>query len=383
MSVIYFDNSATTKPHAEVVSEVSACMENLYGNPSSAHGLGLMAEKKLKTAREQVAGLIHAAPGEIYFTSGGSEANNMAIHGLLKKGDHYITTVIEHPSVLQLNESLCQKGVEVTTLEVDSSGLVSLSELENSIRSNTRLVSVMWVNNEIGVIEPIQKIIETVRSRSTRAKVHVDGVQALGKLVIDVKKLGVDLLSLSAHKIHGPKGVGALYIKKGITLSPLILGGGQENGLRSGTENVPGICGFGIAAGIAGTSLSDNSQSARHVKHHFVERLKELEGIRINSPEDDHHLPNILSVSFDGIRGEVLLHALEDYQIYASTGSACSSKQNAGSHKNYVLPAIGLAPREIEGTLRFSFCGTNATDEVDCAIEALKKILPTLRRMSK
>lgn len=379
--MIYFDNSATTKPHREVISEVMDCMENIYGNPSSAHGLGLLAEKKLKTAREQVGKLINAMPQEIIFTSGGSEANNTAIKGCLRSGDHYITTEIEHPSVLNLNEILKRNGIEVTILKVDSNGLINLNELKTSIKDNTRLVSIMYVNNEIGVIEPIKEIVEIIRTASSRIKIHVDGVQALGKLMIDVKTINIDLLSMSAHKIHGPKGVGALYIKKGTDLKPLIDGGGQENGLRSGTENVPAIAGFGLAAAIAKSNLVENNNKIETLKNYFIERLSEIEGVNINSPMDSYHVANILNISFGDVRGEVLLHALEDYKIYVSTGSACSSK--GGGHKNYVLPAIGLADNMINGTLRFSFSCYNNIGEVDITIDALKKILPFLRRLKK
>lgn len=379
--MVYFDNSATTKPRSQVVHEVTECMEKYYANPSSAHRLGMEAEKKLRTARERLARLIGAKPGEIVFTSGGSEANNMAILGVIDKGDHIITSRIEHPSVLKLFEKLEKEGFEVTYLDVDGSGTINLGQLGEAIKDNTRLVSVMYVNNEIGTIQPISRIVRLVREKNRKTKVHVDAVQALGKLPVDVKKLDVDLLSLSAHKIHGPKGVGALYIKNSFNLKPLLIGGGQEADLRSGTENLPGISGFGVAADLAGENMEAKLAHIKALKQYFIVRLQEVDGILINSPSDEAHIDAILNVSFEGVKGEVLLRALEDYEIYVSTGSACSAKKAA--HRNYVLPAIGLKERHIESAIRFSFSYLNRMDEVDAAMDAIKKILPVLRRIKK
>ncbi len=379
--MIYFDNSATTKPRSQVVHEVTECMEKCFGNPSSAHRLGMDAEKKLKMARERVARLINAKPGELVFTSGGSEANNMAILGAIDKGQHLITSRIEHPSVLRLFEKLEKDGFPVTYLDVDRSGLVNLEQLAAAIQENTRLVSVMHVNNEIGTIQPVPKIIQLVREKNRKAKVHVDGVQALGKVAVDVKKLDVDLMSLSAHKIHGPKGVGALYVKNGFNLKPLMIGGGQEADLRSGTENLPGISGFGVAAELLGEDLEAKLAHVKALKLYFITMLQALDGVLINSPADDVHADAILNVSFEDVKGEVLLRALEDYEIYVSTGSACSARKAA--HRNYVLPAIGLKERHIEGAIRFSFSHLNKLDEVEKAMAALYKILPVLRRVKK
>jgi len=378
--MIYFDNSATTKPYKEVVDEVVDCLTNSFGNPSSAHRLGIDAEKKLNTARERVAKLLNAEPYEIYFTSGGTEANNTVLKGLLKKGDHVITSSIEHKSVKEALKQLEEEGVEVTYLKVDRDGIVDLKELESSIKDNTRLVTVMYVNNEIGSIQPVEDIVRIVRGKSKKAKIHFDAVQAFGKIKIDVKKLDVDFLSLSAHKIHGPKGVGALFVRKDLKLKSLLTGGGQERDLRSGTENVPGISGFGVAAYIAYNNFEENMKKVKDIKKYFIERLSEIKDIRINSPQDDKHIDNILSVSFLGVRGEVLLHALEDYEIYVSTGSACSAKRVG---QNYVLPAIGLNQREVEGTIRFSFSHMNELEEVDKTIDALKSLLKILRRVKK
>lgn len=376
--LVYFDNSSTTMPYREVIDEVTECMERYFGNPSSAHRLGIEAERKIKTARERVAKLIGAIPQEIIFTSGGSEGNNTAVKGLISKGDHIISSKIEHPSILQTLEALEEEGYEVTYLNVDNRGLINIQDLKSSIKDNTRLITIMHVNNEIGSIEPVNDIIKTVRGINKKTKVHIDAVQSLGKIKIDVKKLDVDLMSLSSHKIHGPKGVGALYIKKGLILKSLITGGGQEMNVRSGTENLPGISGFGIAAEIIGAKLESERDNIFNLKKHFIERLYEIDKISINSPQDEFHIDNILNVSFENIRGEVLLHALEDYNIYVSTGSACSAKKS--NHKNYVLPSIGLKPCYIEGAIRFSFSYSNTIEEVDYTIDALKKILSFLRR---
>lgn len=379
--MIYFDNSATTKPHKEVVDEVVLCMENYFGNPSSAHRLGIEAEKRMKTARENVAKLINAQANEIVFTSGGSESNNTAIKGIVRMGDHIISSKIEHPSVLKTLKELEEEGIEVTYLDVDNNGVINLEQLKNSIKNNTKLVTIMHVNNEIGSIQPIEKIIKIVKDTNKKTKIHVDAVQSAGKIKIDVKKLDVDLMSISSHKIHGPKGSGALYIKKGINIKPLISGGGQENEIRSGTENLPMISGFGVASKIILDNIENKIKHVNNIKEHFVNRLSEIEDIRINSPIDDVHIGNILNVSFKGIKGEVLLHALEDYDIYVSTGSACSAKKS--SHKNYVLPAIGLDECYISGAIRFSFSYLNTIEEVDATIEALKSILKFLRRIKK
>lgn len=381
MDMVYFDNSATTKPYKEVIDEVVECMENYFGNPSSAHRLGIEAERKIKIARERVAKLIGADLKEIIFTSGGSEANNTVVKGVAMPGDHIITTMIEHPSVLKTMKLLEANGCEVTYLRVNNDGIIDINELEASIKDNTKLVSIMHVNNEIGSIQPIENIIKIVRNKNRKTKVHIDAVQSAGKIRIDVRKLDVDFMSFSAHKIHGPKGVGALYMRRGLSIKSLITGGGQEMDLRSGTENLPGISGFGVAADIALREMEKNNSHVREIKEHFLKGLSSFEGVRTNSPLGVNHIDYILNVSFQGVRGEVLLHGLEDYKIYVSTGSACSAKKN--SQKNYVLPAIGLKECEVEGTVRFSFSRENTIDEVEYTLNALKKILPFLRRVKK
>ncbi|MEG0371116.1 MAG: cysteine desulfurase family protein [Clostridium sp.] len=379
MNTIYFDNSATTKPHKEVIDEVVDCLENYYANPSAAYKIGIEAEKKVKVARENVAKLICAMPSEIVFTSGGSESNNAAIKGIVKSGDHVIISSFEHKSMIQTVNELESEGVEVTLLPINSSGIVDIGVLESGIKSNTKLVSIMHVNNEIGAIQPIKEISKIVRSKSKKARIHVDAVQSLGKIKIDVNDMGIDMLSISSHKIHGPKGVGALYIKKNMVLKPLISGGGQEMDRRSGTENVPGISGFGVACKLAISDFEEKSNIVKSIKERFIEGLHDIDDIIINSPVDKNHIHNILSVSFGGIRGEVLLHSLEDYNIFVSTGSACSAKKS--SDKNYVLPSIGLNDKYIKGTIRFSFSYTNTLGEVDNTIDIIKKVLPFLRRI--
>ncbi len=379
MNVVYFDNSSTTKPYKEVIEEVVDCMENIYGNPSSAHKIGIDAEKKIKLSREKIAKLIGATSQEIIFTSGGSESNNLAIKGLVKKGDHVITSSIEHKSMLKTVKEMENEGIEVTVLPILKTGIVDLNILKESIKDNTKLVSIMHVNNEIGVIQPIKEICNIVKEKSKKAKVHVDAVQSLGKINLNVKDMGVDLLSMSAHKIHGPKGVGALYVKKGLVLRSLISGGGQEMDIRSGTENVPGISGFGVAAEIALNKFNETSEKIKQIKERFIKSIEDISDIVINSPQDENHVNNILNVSFGGVRGEVLLHALEDYKIYVSTGSACSAKK--ASEKNYIIPSLGLSDYYINGTIRFSFSSNNTVEEVDYVVKSIKSILPILRRI--
>ncbi|MGE5679189.1 MAG: cysteine desulfurase family protein [Pseudomonadota bacterium] len=381
MEQVYLDNSATTKPHKQVIDEVALCMESYYANPSSAHRLGLEAEKKLNAARAEVAKLVSCSPKEIVFTSGGSEANNTAILGTASKGEHIITSRIEHPSIIRLLESMRASGCEITYLDVDGNGLVKLEQLEAAIKENTRLVTIMHVNNEVGSIQPISDIARIVRARSRKARIHIDAVQSAGKLELNLGKTDIDLLSISAHKLHGPKGVGALFIRNGLVLKPLISGGGQERGIRSGTENLPGIAGFGVAAEMALENREEKAGLVYSIKKRFIERMSDIQDVKINSPLDGSHIDNILNISFGGIRGEVLLHALEDYRIYVSTGSACSSKQSG--HSNYVLPALGLAKCDVEGAIRFSFSYMNTEEEVDYTVDALQKLLPVLRRMKK
>lgn len=377
---VYMDNSATTRPYSEVIDEMVNVMKNYYGNPSSLHSLGLKAEKKLKEAREILAKSINAAKEEIIFTSGGSESNNLLLKGFVKAGGEIITTKIEHSSVINTCMQLQKEGIKVTYLDVDTSGKVNMDQLVNSINKNTQVVSIMQVNNEIGTIEDIETIGKKIKEISSRVKFHVDAVQSYGKLKIDVQKCNIDLLSVSGHKIHGPRGIGFAFIKKGFEPKPLIAGGGQEKGFRAGTENLAAIAGFAKAAEMILANLKDNYEKVKCVKTYFIEQLSKVEDIKINSGLGEDFLPHILSVSFLGVRAEVLLHLLEEDNIYVSNGSACSSKNNKGSH---VLIAIGLKKDELEGTLRFSFNETNSLEEVDYVIEKLISGLKMLRRVKK
>lgn len=378
---VYFDNSATTKPYDEVIEAVSKGMKEYFGNPSSLHKIGMNCEKRLNEAREYFASTIKCNKEEIYFTSGGSEGNNLILKGLLKPGHHFITTAFEHHSIISTCKQLEEKGVKVTYLDVDSEGRISLEDLEEAITKDTVLVSIMQVNNEIGVIQDIEAIGKLIKERSSRAKFHVDAVQGYGKLPIDVNKSNVDFLTVASHKIHGPKGVGFIYIKKGIILNSLISGGSQEKGIRAGTENLPGIIGFEKAAQITFEEMESRYDKVLELKKYFVERLNEIKDIRING-EIDGFSPYILNVSFLGVRAEVLLHLLEEQNIYVATGSACTSKSSA-AHGSYVIKSLGLSNKEVESAIRFSFSYENTKEEVDYTIDVLKKSLMFLRRVKR
>lgn len=380
---VYFDNSATTKPLEEVINEVEKGMREFYGNPSSLHNLGFKSEKKLKECREALSKTINADEHEIYFNSGGSEGNNLVLKGILKKGTHFITTPFEHPSVLNTLKKLQDDGVEVTFLNLNEDGRVDLDHLRESIKKETVLVSVMHVNNEIGVIQDIQAIGNIIRECSKRAKFHVDAVQSYGKFQIDVKASNIDFLTVTGHKFHGPKGVGFIYVKKPNILNPLIEGGSQESGMRAGTQNVSGIMGLTTAAVIANGKLDENYRKVYEIKKRFIDKLKDIDNIRINSPLNNDFSPYILNVSFKGIRGEVLLHFLEEQNIYVSTGSACSAKERARTGGSYVLKELKRSVDEISGGIRFSFSDDNTNDEVDYTIDVLKNGLKFLRRVRK
>ncbi|WP_278600762.1 cysteine desulfurase family protein [Clostridium tertium] len=379
---IYFDNSSTTKPYKEVIDEVVNAMEEYFGNPSSLHRIGIKSEKKLVEAREFLGKSINASKDEIYFTSGGSESNNLIIKGLVKPGHHIITTIFEHHSVLMTYKELEKTGVKVTYLDVDKDGKISLDDLKEAICKDTVLVSIMHVNNEMGAIQDIKSIGEIIKERSSRARLHVDAVQSYGKLDIDVKKMNIDMLSVSAHKIHGPKGIGFCYIKKGIVLNSLINGGSQEGGFRGGTQNVPAIVGLHKAAEITFNHKEENFKYVSGLKEYMIKRLEEIDNIRINSPLSEDFTPYILNVSFIGVRAEVLLHLLEDKDIFVATGSACTSKTSAVAG-SYVIKALGLSNKEIESAIRFSFSKFNTKEEIDKVIDVLKSSLTFLRRVRK
>ena len=381
---VYFDNSATTRVLDSVRDVVVKVMTEDYGNPSAKHRKGMEAEQYVRQAASRIAKTLKVKDKEILFTSGGTESNNMALIGTAmanqRAGKHIISTRIEHASVYNPLAFLEQQGFEVTYLSVDSQGHISLEELEASIRPDTILVSVMYVNNEVGAIEPIEEIASLVHGRNPAILLHVDAIQAYGKLVIHPKKQGIDLLSVSAHKFHGPKGVGFLFIDGRVKIHPLLYGGGQQKDLRSGTENVPGIAGMGAAAQEMYTDHQEKVDYITGLKDYMIDRMGQLEGVTVNSLKGGQGAPQIVSASFQGVRSEVLLHALEDKGIYVSSGSACSSNHPAISG---TLKAIGVRQELLDSTLRFSFGVFNTLEEVDYCIDTLKELLPVLRRYSR
>lgn len=376
---IYLDNSATTKPYKEVVEKMIFALENDYANPSSLHKKGLEVEKNIKKIREDIARTLGVKEKEIYFTSGGTESNNSIIRGVLdKRKNHIITTKIEHPSVLDTIKTLEKEGIEVTYLDVDSEGKIDIDSLKSSIKENTILVSIMHVNNEVGSIQPISEIGKYLKTLKEKVYFHVDAVQSFGKINFKLSKYNIDFMSVSGHKIHGPKGIGFMYIKENSKVKPLFTGGGQEFGFRSGTENIPGIYGLGEAVRITNKNLDKNIQKINTLKNLLKsEILNNIENVKINSPEDG--VCHILNVSFLGVKGEVLLHYLEQKDIYVSTGSACSSKKK-GSH---VLNAMNLSKDEIEGTIRFSLSCFNTEEEILETIKVLKSSVEDLRFIIK
>lgn len=379
----YFDNSATTKALDSVRDIMVKTLTEDFGNPSAKHTKGMEAENYIRQAAADIAKTLKVKDKEILFTSGGTESNNMALIGTAlanqRAGKHIISTRIEHASVYQPLAFLESLGFEVTYLHVDHNGHISLEELEQSIRPDTILVSVMYVNNEIGAIEPIDEIARLVHGKNPKIVFHVDAIQAYGKLVIRPKKQGIDLLSVSGHKIHGPKGIGFLYIDEKVKIRPLIYGGGQQKDMRSGTENVPGIAGLGVAAKEMYTDHSAKMEYLTGLKDYLIDRASELEGVTVNSLKGAEGAPQIVSLSFEGVRSEVLLHALEEKGIYVSSGSACSSNHPAISG---TLKAIGVKKELLDSTLRFSFGMFNKKEEIDYAVDVLKELLPVLRRFT-
>lgn len=377
MREVYLDNSATTRPLPEVVEAMVKTLQDNYGNPSSLHNKGLEAEKILKEARQKIARRLAASPEEIIFTSGGTESNNLAIKGIAyqyqNRGRHLITTEVEHPSVLESFLALEEEGFEVTFLKADRYGRISLEDLRESITPETILVSIMHVNNELGTIHPLADIGKIIKERNPNTFFHSDCIQSFGKMLIQPARNLVDLVSISGHKIHGPKGIGALYKRKGVELRALQTGGGQENGYRCGTENVPGIAGLIPALDALPDYTEQNpcNQELDRLRKYFINGLEKIDRkVIINSPEDG--APHILSVSFPGTRGEVLVHSLEAKGVFVSTGSACHSKSREKSH---VLRSIGLPMEQIDGTIRVSFSTYNTIEELDYALEVLAEQL--------
>lgn len=379
---IYLDNSATTMVRPEVAKLMYEIMTKDYGNPSSMHIKGVQAERYLREAKEIFAGILKVSEKEIFFTSGGTEGDNMAIIGAAlagrRRGRHIITTVIEHPAVLESCAFLEKNGFEVTYLPVNAAGQVEPDTLKASIRDDTILVSVMYVNNEIGAIEPVSELGRIIKEYNKDILFHVDAVQAFGKFRIHPYKENIDMLTMSSHKIHGPKGVGAIFIKDKTKIQPIALGGGQQKGMRSGTENVPGIAGMAMAAKELYDKFDEDVNRLYELKEYFVREITGIEGATVNGLTGRDSAPHVVSVSFDGItKSEVLLHALEDKGIYISSGSACSSNKPSLSS---TLKAIGVKNDLLYATLRFSFSVFTTKEELEYTINAVKELLPVLRK---
>ena len=375
---IYLDNSATTKPYQEVIDKMVYALTADYANPSSLHRKGIEVEKNIKLVRQNIARSIGSKDKEIYFTSGGTEANNTIIRGLVnihkKRKNHIISTVIEHPSVLHTLKELESEGFEVTYLPVDKEGKIDIEELKSAIKPTTSLITIMHVNNEVGSIQPIQEIGKYLKSLTEKIYFHVDAVQSYSKINFKPSRYNIDFMSVSGHKFHGPKGIGFMYIKENNRLKPILTGGGQEVGVRSGTENTPGIYGIGEAVSVINKDLDGKINRINELKNLLKDEiLNNIDDIKINSPEDG--VCHILNISFRGVKGEVLLHYLEQKGIYVSTGSACSSKKK-GSH---VLNEMKLTPDEIEGAIRFSLSDLNTKEEILEAVKVLIESVNDLR----
>lgn len=384
----YLDNSATTRCSDRACQVMVDLLTKDYGNPSSLHMKGIEAERFVETAKKKIAKTLRVSEKEIIFTSGGTESNNLAIIGAAmanrRAGNHIITTSIEHASVENPMEFLKEQGFEITYLSVDENGIISLEELEEAVTEQTILVSMMQVNNEIGAIEPVAEAVGLIKKKNPDTLIHVDAIQSYGKMYIYPKKLGIDMLSVSGHKIHGPKGSGFLWVKEKTKLKPLILGGGQQKGMRSGTENVPAIAGLGEAAEEIYENLDEKRAHLYGLKQRFIDGIEKLEGTHVNGKTGEDSAPHIVSVSFEGIRSEVLLHSLEDRGIYVSSGSACSSNNHAGKQKgSKTLRNIHLKENLLDSTLRFSFSVHTTEEEIDYALEVLGELLPVLKKYTR
>lgn len=379
---IYFDNSATTKCYESVRDIVVKTLMDDFGNPSSMHQKGVEGENYLKEAAAIIAKVLKVNEKEVFFTSGGTESNNWSLIGGAmankRSGNHIITTAIEHPAVSEPVRFLEEQGFRVTRLGVDADGIISMEELEQALTEDTILVSTMYVNNEMGAVQPVEAIAKLVHEKCPKALYHVDAIQAFGKYEIYPKRMGIDLMSASGHKVHGPKGVGLLYMNEKAKVSPIILGGGQQRGMRSGTDNVPSIAGFGQAVKEIYKNRSEKNGYLYDLKKYMIQRLSELDDVVIHgNREDAKSAPHIINVSFVGVGSEVMLHTLEDRGIYVSAGSACSTHKRS---KSPSLTAIGASSEEIDSSVRFSFTEENTKEEVDTVMDVLKQVLPMLRR---
>lgn len=382
---VYLDNSATTQVYPEVADLVVKVMREDYGNPSSLHKKGMEAEYYIRNAKKSLAGILRVQEKEILFTSGGTESDNLALIGTaraqIRRGKHIITTKIEHPAVLQTCAYLEKEGFEVTYLNVDRYGLVSLEELKKAVRPDTILVSIMFVNNEMGALEPIAEIGKMLHKMNPSIVFHVDAVQAFGKVRILPKQMGIDLMSASSHKIHGPKGEGFLYIRDGVRIVPINYGGGQQKNMRSGTENVPGIAGMARAAEILYHNFEQDSKRLYELKEYFIQGVKEIPEVVVNTSLDRKiSAPHVVSVSFKGVRSEVLLHTLEEFGIYISAGSACASNKPSISA---TLKAIGVERDLLDSTIRFSFSVFTTKEELDYTLSVLYDKIPMLRKYAR
>lgn len=381
---VYLDNSATTRCFDDVAALMTRIMVSDYGNPSSLHLKGVQAENYIRYAKETIAKVLKVNEKEILFTSGGTESDNIAlIGGALanhRRGRHLITTQIEHPAILQTMKHLEEEGFFVTYLPVDSNGLIRLEDLQRAMTKDTIIVSIMHTNNEIGALEPIAEAGALIKRMNPYTLFHVDAVQGFGKARIYPKKMNIDMLSVSGHKIHGPKGVGFLYISEKAKVNPVIFGGGQQSGLRSGTENVPGAAGLAKAVEIMYANLDKDVEKLYELKQYFIEGLYGLEGIKINGLTGRDSAPHVVSVSVWGVRSEVLLHALEDKGIYVSAGSACSARKPQPSA---TLKAIGVEKDLLNSTIRFSFSVFTTKEEIDYTIQAMYDIIPMLRKYTR
>lgn len=381
---VYLDNSATTRCLPEVAALMTYIMCEEYGNPSSLHKKGVESEKYVRHAKEVIAKCLKVQEKEILFTSGGTESDNIALIGgayaNYRAGRHIITTRIEHPAVLQTCAYLEEQGFEVTYLPVNAKGVISLADLEKAMTRNTILVSIMHTNNEVGSVQPVEQAGELIKRMNPNTLFHVDAVQGFGKFKIYPKRMNIDLLSVSAHKIHGPKGVGFLYINEKAKVRPIIYGGGQQKGMRSGTENVPGIAGMARAVEEIFVDFDAKINYLYGLKERFIKGVRTIDGIRINGPEGRDGAPHVVSVSIQGVRSEVMLHALGDKGIYVSAGSACSSNKPSVSA---TLKAIGVDKQFLDATLRFSFSLYTSEAEIDYTVKCLGELVPMLRRYTR
>ncbi len=383
----YLDNAATTKVYKNVADIVEKVLVEDFANPSSLYNKGLDAEKYIRNTKEIIAGNLKVEDKEIIFTSGGTESNNLALIGVAfankRAGNHIITSNIEHPSVSNVMEFLEEQGFEISYIPVDKYGRILIDELEKEVKAGTILVSIMYVNNEIGSVQDLSLISKTIKEKNPNVLLHTDAIQAFGKYKIYPKREGIDLLSISGHKIHGPKGIGALYVGDKVKIKPLLFGGGQEDGRRSGTENVPGIAGLGQAINDIYENHEEKINSLYQLKQRLIDGINKINtnlgDIYVNGIEDDikKTAPNIVSVSFKGVRSEVLLHALEERNVYVSSGSACSSNRPDVSG---TLKAIGINQDLIHATVRFSFSFYTKPEEIDYALKEIEKLIPILRR---